>query len=151
MYVDAMVQFNQAFFERSSTITTSKSLEQYYQETFSKNFVEKNPDDLAPINRMLSKLPARTLAFQKTFISDNPAPLGHKDELVYVEDNSAYAEVHAKYHSAMQAFQREFGFYDVFLIEPKTGYIVYSVFKELDFATDSTLKYRFIGIELLKS
>lgn len=29
----------------------------------------------------------------------------------------------------------EFGYYDIFIVEPNTGHIVYSVFKELDYAT----------------
>ena len=30
---------------------------------------------------------------------------------------------------------KKFGYYDIFLIDPQSGHIVYSVFKELDYAT----------------
>ncbi|MEW7983841.1 MAG: hypothetical protein AB2812_14030 [Candidatus Sedimenticola endophacoides] len=38
-------------------------------------------------------------------------------------------------HAIFRDFQRRFGYYDIFLVEPERGHIVYSVFKELDFAT----------------
>jgi len=135
MYVDAMRQFNQAFFARSLPTSLDASLETYYQSAFSDEFINKNPGELPPINKMLSTLSERTKAFQDTFISNNPASLGSKDELVSINEASAYASAHQKFHPAIRQFQQTFGFYDVFLVEPTTGHIVYSVFKELDFAT----------------
>ena len=39
------------------------------------------------------------------------------------------------YHPIIRNFLHKFGYYDIFLVDPKTGHIIYSVFKELDFAT----------------
>jgi len=135
MYVEAMLQFNQAFFERNQVPSQGNSLEKYYQRQFSIHYKEQNPDDTAPIDSMLSTLSNRTKSFQKTFIADNPAQLGHKDKLTLIDENSSYSKAHEKYHPSIRKFQQEFGFYDIFLVEPKNGHIVYSVFKELDFAT----------------
>ncbi|SHO56854.1 methyl-accepting chemotaxis protein [Vibrio quintilis] len=84
---------------------------------------------------MLSGLSDRTFAFQHTFIADNPAQLGAKDNLVSLNESSAYARMHLKYHPAIRQYLNDFGFYDIFLVEPQQGHIVYSVFKELDYAT----------------
>jgi methyl-accepting chemotaxis protein len=32
-------------------------------------------------------------------------------------------------------YLEKFGYYDIFLVDPETGDIVYSVFKELDYST----------------
>ena len=50
-------------------------------------------------------------------------------------DGSQYGEWHSQYHPFLRDFQKRFGYYDLFLVDAETGRIVYSVFKELDFAT----------------
>jgi methyl-accepting chemotaxis protein len=72
---------------------------------------------------------------QYNFISNNPNPVGQKDELVTVNETDEYFEFHTKYHPGFRNFLDAFGFYDIFLIEPENGVIVYSVFKEADYAT----------------
>ncbi|HEX4890828.1 MAG TPA: methyl-accepting chemotaxis protein [Alphaproteobacteria bacterium] len=74
-------------------------------------------------------------ALQKLYIQDNPNPAGHKEDLDYAPDGSAYSGVHAKYHPWFRTFLRKRGYYDIFLFD-NAGNIVYSVFKELDFATN---------------
>ncbi len=58
-----------------------------------------------------------------------------KDELVDAGDSAAYAELHAAQHSVLRSVIRTHGFYDLFLIRPGDGRVVYSVFKEVDFGT----------------
>ena len=48
---------------------------------------------------------------------------------------NTYNAVHEKYHNAFSTFTKLNGFYDIFLIEDETGFIIYSVTKEIDFAT----------------
>ncbi len=135
MYVEAMKQFSEAFFEREIKTVNEGALQQYYTKSFSTEFVAQNPDESAPIDAMFSGLSTRTKAYQDTFISANPSPLGSKDELISITDESKYAELHSKFHPVIRQFQQQFGYYDIFLVEPEHGHIVYSVFKELDFAT----------------
>ncbi|MBT3354583.1 MAG: hypothetical protein HN402_06650, partial [Candidatus Scalindua sp.] len=47
----------------------------------------------------------------------------------------SYSKLHAKYHPAIRDFLDQFGYYDIFLVDPDSGDIVYSVFKELDYTT----------------
>ncbi|SMX27389.1 Methyl-accepting chemotaxis protein III [Pelagimonas phthalicica] len=70
--------------------------------------------------------------FRRLYISDNPHPLGSKDELVAATDGSPWSEVHQKHHTGLRTFQRARGYYDLFLFNTG-GDLVYSVFKEDDF------------------
>ena len=75
-------------------------------------------------------------AYLQTFyIDDNPHPTGEKHRLDKAEDGSFYSRTHEKYHPIFRNILEERGFYDIFLISPD-GEIVYTVFKEMDFATN---------------
>ncbi|WP_150524143.1 methyl-accepting chemotaxis protein [Roseibium sediminis] len=71
---------------------------------------------------------------QKAYIEDNPHPLGQKDELV-TAGNSVYDEKHAYYHPFYRKKLKTRGYYDIFLFG-LDGSLVYTVFKELDYATN---------------
>jgi len=60
----------------------------------------------------------------------------NQPNLVNANDGSAYSVAHTKYHSMIKKYMESFGYYDVFLIEPHTGGIVYTVEKEDDFGTN---------------
>jgi methyl-accepting chemotaxis protein len=64
-----------------------------------------------------------------------PLPLGHKHELDSAEDGSFYSRAHAAYHPWFRHFLTLRGYYDIFLVAPN-GDLVYTVFKELDYATN---------------
>lgn len=69
------------------------------------------------------------------YITQNPYPVGEKDKLVQNGSNDTYNMVHAKYHPFFRRYLELRGYYDVFLIDPK-GNVVYTVYKEPDFATN---------------
>ncbi|MEM8647399.1 MAG: methyl-accepting chemotaxis protein, partial [Pseudomonadota bacterium] len=77
--------------------------------------------------------PEKTL--QKLYIEDNPHPTGEKEKLDAASDGSFYSATHARYHPYVRAFLQDRGYYDIFLIDPH-GNLIYSVFKELDYATN---------------
>ncbi len=58
-----------------------------------------------------------------------------KPEFANAEDGSAYSAAHAQYHPMFKAYKEVYGYYDIFLVEPHAGNIVYSVMKEDDFGT----------------
>jgi methyl-accepting chemotaxis protein len=70
---------------------------------------------------------------RRLYITDNPNPVGSKDELDAASDGSDWSAVHATHHVGLRAFQRARGYYDLFLFN-LAGDLVYSVFKEDDFA-----------------
>ncbi|MBW4706786.1 HAMP domain-containing protein [Roseobacter sp. YSTF-M11] len=76
-----------------------------------------------------------TEQLQRHYITDNPNPVGAKHNLISANDGSQYSDVHRIYHPSFTALQQERGYYDVFLFDTN-GNLVYSVFKERDFATN---------------
>ena len=72
----------------------------------------------------------------ETYVTGNPNPVGKRQYFAGPEDGGSYYDlVHRAYHGGFHALQRQAGYYDVFLIDTK-GNIVYTVFKEQDFATN---------------
>ncbi len=76
-----------------------------------------------------------TEVLQRLYITDNPNPTGQKEELDFAPDGSSYSELHKQVHPFYRTFLRDRGYYDVFLFNPD-GDLIYTVFKELDYATN---------------
>ncbi|MDH5747701.1 MAG: cache domain-containing protein, partial [Rhodospirillales bacterium] len=72
---------------------------------------------------------------QKLYINDNPNKAGEKHKLDFAPDGSAYSTAHKKYHPWFRQVMEARGYYDIFLIN-EFGKVVYSVYKEADYATD---------------
>lgn len=72
---------------------------------------------------------------QRLYIKDNPNPIGEKEKLDAASDGSAYSIAHNKFHPYLRTFLQDRGYYDVFLLDPN-GNLIYSVFKESDYATN---------------
>jgi methyl-accepting chemotaxis protein len=78
---------------------------------------------------------SQTAFLHKHYISGNPNPAGQKEKLDYAADGSRYSAVHKKHHPFFRTFLQERGYYDIFLFDPQ-GDLIYTVFKELDYATN---------------
>ncbi|MFT6071653.1 MAG: methyl-accepting chemotaxis protein [Alphaproteobacteria bacterium] len=83
---------------------------------------------------------------QQTYINNNPHPVGEKDKLNSANDGSLYSDIHRQYHNMFSAQKDAKGYYDIFLFN-KNGDLVYSVYKELDYATNmNSGKWRNSGL-----
>ncbi len=146
MIVGAMAEFTDAFasFQSENGIGSDdiaglkQKLSRYYQNDFSTSFREQNDGHSPDVASVLNQIDDSAVALQYHYIQANPNPLGSKDMLDRASDQSSYSEIHAKYHPVIRNFLKKFGYYDIFLVHPDTGKIIYSVFKELDFATSLT-------------
>jgi methyl-accepting chemotaxis protein len=76
----------------------------------------------------------KTAELQKRYITDNPNPLGQKDELDSAGVDG-YDASHKNVHTYLREFIKKRGYYDLFIINAE-GDVIYSVFKEADFATN---------------
>lgn len=138
MVIEAMQNFRQAFKLPSASLSLSqmrRSLVNYYENDFSNEYANQNAGTRPNALAMVAKLSDKAVAYQYAFISSNPHPLGEKDKLNQTDTVSPYNQIHSKVHPVLRNYLKRFGFYDIFLIDDSTGEIVYSVFKELDFAT----------------
>ena len=143
MIVDAMKGFKASFNEvrKQNDITDSKleeyrtALKSYYTNDFTNEYRNQNngqgPDAVSYFNQ----LDADSLALQYYYIKANHNQLGEKHHLDAADEVSSYSKLHAKYHPAIRDFLEQFGYYDIFLVDPDSGDIVYSVYKELDYTT----------------
>jgi methyl-accepting chemotaxis protein len=116
--------------------TASRSeLAGYYRDDYRREFSQRNPGEQIDSTRLLDALDSVGIELQYRYIKANPNSLGEKDRLIDPHDGTRYAAEHARYHPYFRDFQRRFGYYDLFLVDIESGRIVYSVFKELDFAS----------------
>ncbi len=72
---------------------------------------------------------------QQLYIDENPFPTGEKDKLDVASDGSTWSAAHAAYHPDFHSFQQRRHYYDIFLFDLE-GNLIYSVYKESDFATN---------------
>ncbi|HPF36762.1 MAG TPA: cache domain-containing protein, partial [Candidatus Krumholzibacteria bacterium] len=107
----------------------------YYRQEFGGTYREQNGGKAPDVERVLAELDDVTVAMQWSYIQANPRPLGSKHQLDRAPEASGYNEHHALYHPALRHFLETFGYYDIFLVDQQSGRIVYSTFKELDYAT----------------
>jgi len=140
MTVEAAQAFKQSvntFQQQKEPLTADQrqKLDNYYQQAFGELYQQRNPGSTNPGSELRQGLSDLTQLLQYHFIAGNPYPLGKKDELSALSDGSDYAAVHHRYHPSFRHFLQAFGYYDIFIVEPDSGHIVYSVFKELDYMT----------------
>ena len=142
MIVNAMREFRQGFDEyieqtqAYADIGAYRSdVERYYTNEYGDEYQQRNGGDSANIPALMKGLDSDSIVLQHDFISNNAAPLGEKDSLASLDNESLYSALHEIYHPPIRDYLQRFEYYDIFLVAPDTGDIVYSVFKELDFST----------------
>ncbi|WP_045858408.1 methyl-accepting chemotaxis protein [Teredinibacter purpureus] len=112
-----------------------QNISQYYAQEFAQKYSADNDGAAIDTNALIANLSDTAIVAQARYITENPHPLGEKHLYDGATGRSVYHRVHRKYHDNFRNFIKEFGFYDLFIVDAETGSIVYSVFKELDFGT----------------
>ncbi|MCG8477630.1 MAG: methyl-accepting chemotaxis protein [Spirochaetales bacterium] len=140
MIVDAMGAFTDEYGRLTTTLRSEvvrgnarDAMTAYMTQQFFPRVSESERPATDDVEGYLARNGA-SLVLQRRYIADNPHPVGSKDELVS-GDVDAYDEIHRRYHPILRSYLQRFGYYDIFLVEPRDGIIVYSVFKEADYAT----------------
>ncbi|UAA38548.1 methyl-accepting chemotaxis protein [Paraneptunicella aestuarii] len=138
--VSAIHDFTRAYNQYSTqrsipTEQLQNSVQSYYKDDFANKYEEQNSERISVLN-MFGGLSRATELLQYDFISNNPSSLGEKDNLNDPGSVSDYAQLHKQFHPDIRQFLKTFGYYDIFLVDAQSGNIVYSVYKELDFATN---------------
>lgn len=143
MVVEAMKEFSQAYDAvnveaglgvESSDENLRTNLRDFYSTEFAGRYKDET-GELPLIDAIVQPLDAKALYLQNQYIVQNQHPLGSKDLYDQASDGTSYSATHRKYHSKFRRFRETFGYYDLFLVDAKSGAVVYSVFKEAEFAT----------------
>jgi class 3 adenylate cyclase len=114
----------------------SPKIRAYYQNEFLPKLA-KTEQGSPVLNSFLPESIASNY-LQYHYIANNANPLGKKQLLDRANDSSEYSRIHQRYHPIFRNIIEKFGYYDLFLIDPE-GRIVYTVYKETDFATSLTI------------
>ncbi|NEQ99532.1 MAG: adenylate/guanylate cyclase domain-containing protein, partial [Cyanothece sp. SIO2G6] len=136
MVVVAMSEFNREFDQLQQEEvppTWDQAIASYYRDEFIPRLDENINGTPVFETYRPTELESRYLQYH--YIANNPNPVGQKDELNRANDGSTYSLIHNRYHRLFQSLIQRFGYYDLFLIDAETGHIVYSVYKETDYAT----------------
>lgn len=142
--VEAMREFKRGFETYSrerdrfeSVEDRRKTMAEFYVSQFSSNYHSKNPTLSAPdVKQDVRGLSLNGLSLQASYIAKNPNPVGSKNNLMTNDDGTSWSKTHAVYHPTFKNFVDEFGYYDMFLVDDQSGEVVYTVFKEIDFASN---------------
>ena len=140
MVQEAVLAFNEGFaaLPQENAInrgTIDRSLNAFYRDEFATSYRESNAGASIDTRQLLSQLSDSAKLAQYLYISDNNQPLGSKHLLESRGDTNRYDQAHKKYHNHFKLILEGFEYYDIFLVDVENDSIVYSVFKELDFAT----------------
>lgn len=146
MIVDAMRDMTIAFESivesqdlNADDIATMRSeMKRYYDNAFANEYRSQTDGSDPQASSRMNSLSDVGVVLQNAYIAKNNNPLGSKHQLDASDHESSYDKLHEKYHPSIRGFLERFGYYDIFLVDSKSGNIVYSVFKELDFGTSLT-------------
>ena len=150
----ALEAFGAAFEEQKDMPPQAsvQGLKEFYKTDYLTKLAENSEGE--PVVSTYFPKSASALALQIQFISENPAETGSKENLVRPKligettlDNRPYANAHEKFHPLFVRMLNKLDYYDIFLIDHNSGNIVYSVYKEADYATSlDSGPYRFTGL-----
>ena len=138
--VSAVEQLTGALQELARDLTATevdearRELARYYQTDFEGEYGKQSGGARSGIETALQQLDPPAVMAQLLYVQRNPNPLGRKHLMAEAKDGSEYTRQHALVHDGLVSVQQAFGYYDLFLLD-NDGRVVYSVFKELDFAT----------------
>ena len=141
MVINAVDEFSSAFtllesYDVSLDGNQTKQLESFYTDQFMPRLPnDGHTDELLNADSYLPDSAAGKY-LQYHYIADNPHKQGEKDAVTDPRDNSYFTKVHKKYHPKLRKLTKTLNYYDLFLIDKNTKNIIYSTFKETDFATN---------------
>ncbi|MBP0018813.1 MAG: HAMP domain-containing protein [Cyanobacteria bacterium SBLK] len=135
--ISSMVEFNKGF-KRLNRQHVSEEIKDAVQEFYENEYFPRLTENLSGEPTYESYHPDTQAAeyLQYHYIVTNEHPIGEKDLLFDAEDGSDYSEFHRRHHPFFEDVIKKSGYEDLFLINHKTGDIVYSTHKEVDFGTN---------------
>ncbi len=140
MVTEATARFSKAFEKVADQLEDNteqgspiyQSVEGYYNGEFKPRLAEAGQAFRGAGTYVPASRSGRLL--QAMYISNNPNPVGEKLTLDAAPQECDYNRLHAVYHPRIRDFLESFEYYDIFLFDLE-GNLVYSVFKETDYAT----------------
>jgi len=111
-----------------------RDLGAWYAGEFASRYKAENDKDL-PMEGITATLGDAAVWLQDLYIRRNENPLGSKDLLDAAADPSAYSKAHGRHHPFFRNVLKKFGLLDLLVVDAASGDVIYTVSKEIDFAT----------------
>jgi class 3 adenylate cyclase len=136
MTVEAARSFRGAFEELEQSEVPAE-LRQKVVDWYEADFLKEMSRVLGKQQTIADYLPTGSTAYylQYHYIVTNPHLKARRGLVDDPGDGSTYSRYHAVFHPLMRAAATGFGFFDMLLADPRSGRLVYSTAKEVDFAT----------------
>lgn len=136
MVVDAAREFRIAV-DKLDRDGTSPELRQKVSDWYTENFIPAMKRVLGEEPALADYLPVGAAPYylQYHYIVANPHPKERRKLIDDPGDGSDYSRLHAVYHPLMRAAAATLGFFDMMMADPKSGRLIYTVEKEVDFTT----------------
>lgn len=113
----------------------NEAVVQYYRDIWvpmlNKSLGEdNNPDEFIPVTKAAKLL-------QYEYILSNPFKK-NEDRILFDAGatKNIYSKAHAAFNPRFRDFIKSYGFYDLLLVDPSSGQIIYTAAKEVDFGTN---------------
>lgn len=131
------------FGDKKNELTAA--LEKYYSGTIA-------PNSPMTGDQILNFMPVqeKTIVSQYLYLEQNPRPFGEKYKYNGDNDFSSYSQAHVNYHPALVELMLKFNASDLYLADPRSGFVVYTSRKNIDFGTN-LFDGKFRNTELARS
>lgn len=136
MVVDATREFRIAV-DQLDRAGPPPELRRKVSDWYAENFIPEMTHVLGREADLADYLPVGAAPYylQYHYIVTNPNPAQRRNLLDDAGDGSDYSRLHAMYHPLMRAAATTVGFFDLMVADPKSGRLIYTVQKEVDFTT----------------
>jgi len=147
--VEASHEFKKTFTSYSSEnkytqddhVLHKSAMNQFFNNEFGKKYRDENKTVLNT-EAILESYSENATSLQYSYISQNSNPLGSKHLLDVARDKSRYTQLHKKFHPSFREYLDKYHLYDIFIVDVESGDVVYTVFKEIDFASNLLSGYQ---------
>lgn len=103
----------------------------YYEREFLPKFTNLQYMPSPQIDHLIVGLAPISYVLQSLYTTNGKLSYQGNDPRI-----SSYMNSHDSLHPVMELYQKSFNFYDIYLVDAKTGMVIYSVAKQIDFATN---------------
>lgn len=121
--------------DQSKADEMRRHVSSYYANEFESEFAQKNGGKEAGTQSIVGNLDDASVYAQHMYIASNRFRAGERHRMDSTNDGTVYDRIHGRIHSSFRSYVEVLGFYDVFLVEPENGTVVYTVHKEIEFGT----------------
>ncbi|MGK7957812.1 MAG: adenylate/guanylate cyclase domain-containing protein [Crocosphaera sp.] len=134
--IEGMLSFTKSFNQLESEQVSPKMISELWQ-FYEKKFIPRLRINVDGNPTVLTHFPKEKVAryLQYHYLVKNPYDLDNTSRLDIAKDGSEYSQIHQKFHVFFRSITTRFDYKNLFLVDPKTGNIVYSVHKDTGFAT----------------